>query len=758
LTGTAPSSFSLTPSSCLHTPSLIMPPSVKRSLKGPWQGSLTSGKRTLTIEGVVSGPASPGPGIEAARRTPVSRKSIKRGKGHLTLAAFLVGLSALAPCHLFPQAREISAKILADEECRQDPDWQIKIEACLSEASSAFERLFGIRVVPRKYEPWVSDDAAGSLATLVEELDAHADKENADVLLAFTAQENLDKGHVGYSLFLEGIILSRYGQDLRALTRILKHELGHLFGGVHAADPGSVMDSFLQGDAFDRLNREGMALWRERLFNTVEFPLSKNMLAAAVAHYEKVCRSIQTSLAGEASAKDIPPAIGNVFAEPQIRGVLVEGGGRDSFYLDDAFVLLAQLYLEAREYDKAIQACRAALSFNPGNLETQSILGVAFRRKGLIDQAIEKYGAILEVRPRQPKVLYNLGIAYAKKADLGAAQSAYRKAIEFKPNFAEAHNNLGETYLRQGRMAEAEAEFLTAVSILPEFPLARANLAEIYYQKKDYDRSQAEAEKAMAMNPELPDPYNILGNILHQRGQTEEAAREYRQALALDAGYEKAYFNLGICFFERNQIREAKDLFVKALEINKNFAEARASLGYCLLRENKTDEAIAEIKLGQSLGLDSAASHINLCFAYLQKGMTDQAVWEAEKAVALDPGQAAAFNNLGIAYTKRGRIQKAAGQFQRALEIDPDNRDALFNLGCLYFQAGKLDRALDLYLAAARVDRNNGLIFNNIAVVYFRTGAYVLARSYARKAQESGFEVDPQFLSELEGRIKIKKE
>jgi tetratricopeptide (TPR) repeat protein len=719
---------------------------------------LTSGYCVLNIEDVVSSSASPSPGIKAAKRTPVAKKCGKKGKACLTLMGFLVGASALAPYYLFSQVREIRAKILADEECRQDPGWQLKIKDCLSGASSDFERWLGIRVVAWKYEAWESDDAAGSLETLAQELDAHADKENADVLLAFTAQENLDRGHVGYSLFLEGMILSRYDRDLRALARILKHELGHLFGGVHVADPGSVMDPFLQGDSFDGLNKEGMALWRERLFNTVDFPLPKKMLAGAIVHYEKICRSIQTSLVQGASHEDIPQPFGNIFAEAKIRGVVAAGGGRDFFLLDDAFVMLAQLYLEARGYDRAIQTCRTALSINPGNLETQSILGVAFRRMGLIDQAIEKYSAILEARPCQPKVLYNLGIAYGKKTDLDAAQSSYRRAIELKPNFAEAHNNLGETYLRQGRVGEAEAEFLTAVSILPEFPLARANLAEVYYQKKDYDRSQAEAEKAIAMNPELPDPHNILGNILHRRGRTEEAAREYRQALRLDPGYEKAYFNLGICFFERNQMREAKDLFIKALEINKNFAEARASLGYCLLRENKTDEAITEIKMGQSLGFDSAASHINLSFAYLQKGMTDQAVLEAEKAVALDPDQAAAFNNLGIAYAKGGRAQEAAQQFHRALEIDPNNRDALFNLACLYFQAGNLDRALELYLAAARLSQNSGLIFNNIAVIYFRKGAYELAWSYARKAQESGYEVQPQFLSELQERRRIKKE
>jgi tetratricopeptide (TPR) repeat protein len=670
-------------------------------------------------------------------------------KRRLGLFAALLFVSGLAPLHFFSQIREIGVKIIADEEFRKNPVWKSRAENCLNTASADFERLFGIRILVKKFEDWSSGRSAKSWEALAEDLDAHLDKENIDILLAFTAQRTLDKSYTGYSVFREGIILLKDTDDMPLLTKTLKHELGHIFGGVHVADPGSIMDYFSQGDNFDTLNAQVISLNRERLFNTVDFPIPKKNRLRAVDLYEQIARSIQMTLFQDKTDEDLQPAIKEIYAQARILGVLGEDGRRDPFYLDDAWILLAQLYLETKQVDKAMQACQAALKISPKNLETQNIMGIALRRKGLVDQAIEKYKSILEEKPNHSRVLYNLGIAYSKNADFESVQLAYEKAIELKPNFAEAHNNLGEMYLRLGKAEDAEKEFLLAASIGAEFPLAHSNLAEVYCRKKDYDKAKAEAEKSIAMNPELPDPYNILGNIDHQQGKTEEAIEKYHQALSLDPGYEKAYFNLGLCYFDRNQLGDAKNHFSKALEINKNFPEAHASLGYCLLRENKTDEAIAEIKLGQMLGFRSAKTYTNLSFAYLQKGMTDQAIEEAERAIELDPGQAAAFNNLGIAYMKKRMLPKAAEQFQKAIETDQNNKEAFFNLGSLLFQAGKLDQALDLYLTAAKLDPNNGALFNNIAVVYFRKGEYGLAWEYVQKAQAAGFKVQPAFLDEL---------
>jgi tetratricopeptide (TPR) repeat protein len=665
----------------------------------------------------------------------------------------LLILYAGTPVLVFSQVREVSAKILADEEFRRDPGWKTVAENCLCEASADFERLFGIRMIIRGYENWASDNSAKSLDALAEDVDAHFDKHDFDLLLVMTAQENRDETLVGYTLFKEGIVFLKVTGDRPAMLRTLKHELGHVFGAVHVSDPDSVMNCFVQGDSFDALNERVIALNRERSFNSVDFPIPKHVRTQAVRVYEQIARAVRMSLMQDRQVPQLHPQAGGVFSEARLAGVLGDDGRGDPFYLDDVFVVLAQLYIESKDYDKAIQACEAALKISPKNLETQNIMGIALRREGLIDQAVEKYAGILREKPRHPRVLYNLGIACAKRGDLESARSAYAKAIEFKPNFAEAHNNLGETFLRLGTVEDAEKEFLTAASLFPGFSLAHSNLAEVLCQRKDFDRSKAEAEKAIALDPESPAARNVLGHIYYQQGKTEEAMQKYREALSLDPHYEKAYYNLGACHFDLNQVEEAKKDFEKALEVNPNFAEALASLGYCLLREHKIEEAIARIERARALGLRSAKACVNLSFAYLEKGLPDQAIREAEAAIKLDARQAPAFNNLGIAYMTEGMPERAAEQFEKALELDPNNKEALFNLGNCCFESGKTDRALGLYLKGAGIDQANGALLNNIAVIYFRKGEYALSWKYVQKAQAAGFKIHPDFLSQLRQKM-----
>lgn len=641
--------------------------------------------------------------------------------------------------------RTITLKILTDEEFRRSPYWKTRIEHYLKLAAPEFEDKFELRFLVAKYDAWTSNNALRSIDALADDLDARANKEGCDILIAVTGQENLESGYIGYSIYKEGIILVRLSDDTPRAVRTLKHELGHQFGAVHVPDPSSVMDYFVQGDNFDPLNIQAITFNRERRFNIVGFPLSRESQIKAIPVYENICRSITAFIRRAKSENE--PITGIVsFARPD--------GGRDPFYLDDAFLFLAQICLEAKSYDRAIETCRSALDISPDNFEAQNLVAIALRRKGSIDEAIERYKKILEKYPNHARVIYNLGIAYSRKGDLEAARSSYEKAISLKPNFAEAFNNLGETDLRLGNMEEAERMIRRAIALSDEFPLAHSNLAEIHVRKKEFSRAEAEAARAMALNPELPEPHNILGNIHHQRGRIEDAIKEYNQALALDPSYEKATYNLGICSLDQNRNDEAKKYFLKALEMNKNFGEAHSGLGTCLIRENRFDEAIAEFLEAQRLGFRPPKTFINLSFVYLKRRMTDAALAASRKALEIDPASAPAHNNLGMAYVQNGETEKAIGEFRAALAADPAYKEAAVHLADTYLEAGKNEEALAAYIEALKLDPKDGILYNNVAVIHFNKGEYSRSWDYVQKAKAAGFKVHPDFLRELKKRLK----
>src|SRR4030065_288322 len=73
------------------------------------------------------------------------------------------------------------------------------------------------------------------------------------------------------------------------LERVLKHEWGHMFGGAHVADPGSVMNRLLTGGKFDALNVQAIRLSKDRTFNGIDFSIPKDARRQAIEVYRELC-------------------------------------------------------------------------------------------------------------------------------------------------------------------------------------------------------------------------------------------------------------------------------------------------------------------------------------------------------------------------------------------------------------------------------------------------------------------------------------
>ena len=651
-------------------------------------------------------------------------------------AEFLVFLLFLTS--LYPEERTLRVWVFGDEEFRTDAGWKFKAAQAVQKASDDFHRSFEIVLSIEKYGDWNSPDSLTSLDLVAFDLETKVHKKEADFLIVFSAQKTLDQRYSGYALSREGVILIQEFGDLSRQTRVLEHELAHLFGAVHLNDPSSVMDVLGRGYGFDALTSSLIRLNRNRSFNPVYFPIPKENRPKAAEIYKKILAGMRVQKSqGRGGAKKF-----------------MAGTNPDDQNLEDVHLILAQIYTENRQYDEALTECQKAMKLNPLNLENLNQMGIILRKKGLIDEAIEKYKKALEVKSGQPRVWYNLGIAYSKRGDFEASAECYRKAIGLLPNYAEAYGNLGELLLRTGKDKEAEDQFRQAISHNPEYGLAYSNLAEVLFRKADFRGALEQAEKAITYDAGLPGPHCVKGKIFRERGELDKAKGEFEMAISLDPLYEKAYYNLGHYYLDKNSVDEAKGNFIKAVEIKSRFAEAHASLGYCLLLTGQTDEAIRELNLALELGFKSPRTHLNLSRAYLDKNLPSQAVQEAQKALQLDPSCAPAINNLGIAYIVMGRAEEAIAQFKKSIDLNPKNNEALVNLGNIYLGMERLDAALDLYAKALESDPANAMLHNNIAGIYFRKGEYRLSWEHAQKAESLGFKVHPDFLKELKKKLK----
>ncbi|RFT14775.1 MAG: TPR repeat-containing protein [Candidatus Saccharicenans subterraneus] len=644
------------------------------------------------------------------------------------------------------EIREISIRLAADEELEARLVSRERVEGLLREVSREFEKLFDLRFRWQGWDRWQSPDEARSLEELAEDLDRAELKRGADILIAVTAQPDLELEYTGFSLFRVGTVVVIYTPDRYKLKKLLLHELGHVFGAVHIPLASSIMSCGGEGQTFDRDNQEIIRLGRQRHFRPFGFPFPESTRG----ELEKIYLGIRQRILNDKEIK-------RLFGGKVPASRLPFPAQKRAICLADCSLMLAQLQLEKGEYGRAVEYCDEALVMSPGSYEALNLKAIALRRASRVDEAIQLYQRILKDRPGQVRVLYNLGIAYGRQNRLAEAEKIYLEVLRARPDFIEAHNNLGEIYLRQDRLPEAEREFQKAVELHGEFALAYANLAEVYLKQKDLTRAADCVEKALALDPGMTAAYNMKGNILRQSGQLEEAINYYKKALARNPKNEKALYNLGLVASDLKRRDEAREYFLKAIGADPLFAEAYAGLGLSYLQEKNWDEAIRNFERARELGHGSPALYVNLSFAHLARKDWKEAEKAAGEALRLQPDLAVAFNNLGIALAQQNRLNEAREALNRSLEINPLDRDTVLNLAAVEYSLANDERALELFLKAVALNPQhpgNGPIYNNLAVIYYRRGQYEQSWEFCLKALQSGFRVDPNFVDELRKKVK----
>lgn len=640
------------------------------------------------------------------------------------------------------QVRTVSLCLLSDEEFSRVADGRKNVEKVLDIISQEFEASFGIKLVSNGWGEWQSPSEARTVEELAELLDSPEIRQKADLLVAVTAQKTIAPEHSGLALVRGGIVVLVYTPEQRKLKILLKHELGHIFGAVHVPIPGTVMSCGETGDDFDDINRQIINLCRQRSFNATEFPFSPEVQAKLEEHYLKVRAQVKKAgiIPGSSPEKvDLTKPL------------------RANRCLSDCSVMLAQLSMEKRQYQKAMEYLEEAQRMNPEDYEILNLKAICFRRMGEFDRAVDLYQKILKDNPDRSRVLYNLGIALGRMNRLREAEDTYLKVIRIKPDFSEAHNNLGEIYLKMDRITEAEAEFLKAIELNDHYALAFSNLAEVYYRKKNFNLARIYVDKALELNPDLSPAHNVKGNLLSQEGRLQEALTEYKKALAANPEYEKAYYNLGVVASDLGRFKEAEQYFQQALKLNSYFAEACAGLGLCYLRQERWDEAIEYLKKAEERGYHQSRLYVNLSYAYMGKKDWRKAENAARLAIKADPAQAMAYNNLGISLAQQGKLSEAREILTRGLALSPLDRDLVLNLAAVELSAGNQDRSLELLLKALALkpeDERNAQVYHQIALIYFRKGEYEKSWEFCLKALQSGARVEPEVIEELRKILK----
>jgi putative PEP-CTERM system TPR-repeat lipoprotein len=323
-----------------------------------------------------------------------------------------------------------------------------------------------------------------------------------------------------------------------------------------------------------------------------------------------------------------------------------------------AMVLLAGVYIDKRDYNRAAPLLENAQRARPDDPQVMYLMGslqMARKRYQLASEWFEKAAA----KSGTASAVRELGFSQLSLGQDKAGMANLEKAFAAKPGDARAGVQLTMTYLAQGNSAKA---MQTAQAIV----------------KKDPDN--------LTM-------LNFLGNIKGRTGDKKGAREAFQQALSKDPNFRPAAINLSWLDMEELRFDEARSRLSKMVVGAKDDPDVLFQLGVLELRAKRTSEAMAFLQKSDELQRTDPRAGLLMIDLLSEQQQND-------KALSMAKALAGKYSTLLAPQLALSRLYMAVGDANNArLTLQAATRIAEFNpaqqvqIGRMNLMVGGIDGA-----------------------------------------------------------------
>lgn len=269
----------------------------------------------------------------------------------------------------------------------------------------------------------------------------------------------------------------------------------------------------------------------------------------------------------------------------------------------DLKLRLGLLYLEKKEYDKAIEEFKLILLGNPGDERAKYYLALGYIETGKYDESSSLLNTISPNSTYYNDSLIQRAYLVDKKGNPEESLRIIEEALERNPDNEPFINYLGGLYRKLDRNADAIRLYEDHLKKHPESELVYYSLGVTYYIAKQEDKSIDAMKKVLEINPDNAEALNFIGYTYAERGEN---------------------------------LDEAEGLVTRALEISPNKGHMIDSLGWIYYKRGNLDKALEFLHRATQLISDDPTVMEHLGDVYNDKGNTLKALEYYEKSLGLN--------------------------------------------------------------------------------------------------------------------------
>src|SRR4029077_7518088 len=378
---------------------------------------------------------------------------------------------------------------------------------------------------------------------------------------------------------------------------------------------------------------------------------------------------------------------------------------------------LGTTYEQQKEYKKAIEAYRKALSVDKENLDAMRGLAQNLANDNQMEAALDEYRTIQDADPQDATAALRVSEIYRRMGKFDLAMENLKKAGALVQDSLEIPYNEALILEAQGKYDEA-AQVLQKLVSRPLPPDARAG-----------DKSN----RALFLER--------LGNVYREAGRPLLAMETFRKIIDL-GGDEAArgYQDVIDSYREQKQWSDATKTAQEAVKKLPNDKGLKLTLAQQMADSGKADDSVQLAKSVLKGGPDDRDSYIMLSQIYMRLKRwkdSEDALQKAEKLAARPEEKEYIRFLQGSIYERQKKFDQAEQAFRQVLQQNPSNSMALNYLGYMLADRNThLEEALNLVKKALDFDPQNGAYLDSLGWVYFKLGNYDQAEENLRRAAD----------------------
>ena len=286
----------------------------------------------------------------------------------------------------------------------------------------------------------------------------------------------------------------------------------------------------------------------------------------------------------------------------------------------------AKLYIQQKNYDKALEVLKQEVKKNPKSDEGYYLLGMVYGEQGKYNDMAGAYDSSLAVSSKFAKDISDSKLYYWA--------NLFNRGVSYYQN-GNRSQNPDSTKIFYDKSINA---FEQAIVLEPDSASTYQNLSFVYISEKNYDKAIPVLETLLKKKSTL-DGYKFLGELLYDKGT--KLMSQYKESKDVQDSLKAM-----------DEFNKSIDVLEKGRKEYPNDADILLTLSNSYIGANKVEIAMDAFKAGAEKEPNNKFYKYNLGVLYLGEKDYEEAEEQFKKAVELDSTYENAKYNLAVTYVR----------------------------------------------------------------------------------------------------------